>query len=126
VVEIDEQDARSGQRAAKRPGQRPAGPPPLAGNGNGPDRHWFDRNRLPRRSHDRNRLHWHNLDRFRQRQRDNLTALVAHSEVVEHLLSLVRGEGLLKEGADLVRVWVVPGLEMLAHAVSGGGVDAVC
>jgi hypothetical protein len=53
---------------------------------------------------------------WRKRKRDDLPAIGADGEVGEGLLALVRGQGALDEGAELVRVWMMPGLEEFAHS----------
>jgi hypothetical protein len=55
------------------------------------------------------------LFNFGQRHGNHGAALLARGEMVEHLLAIVRGERVLDEGADLVRVWMVSGLERLTH-----------
>jgi hypothetical protein len=50
----------------------------------------------------------------------------------EGLLLLVRRQSVLDEGAELIRVWMLPGLEKVAHILSdavlpeNGGLCEVC
>ena len=52
----------------------------------------------------------------RERQCDDRAAIAAHSEVSERLLPLVRRQSLFDKRAELVRVWMLPGLYEFAHA----------
>jgi hypothetical protein len=65
------------------------------------------------------------LFELRQGQGNDGATLGAYGQVVEHLVALMRGQRLLEECADLVSVWVVRGLEMLAHGVSSAAVGDV-
>jgi hypothetical protein len=49
---------------------------------------------------------------------DAAAAVAAGGEVREHLLSLVGRQRVVGEGAELFRVWMVPGLEEAAHLVA--------
>jgi hypothetical protein len=53
---------------------------------------------------------------WRKRERDNLPAIRADGEVSEGLLEFVSRQGVFDEGVELVRVWMVPGLEEFAHS----------
>jgi hypothetical protein len=44
--------------------------------------------------------------------------------MAQQLLALVRRQGLLNKGADLVGVWMVRGLERLAHVVPVAALEA--
>jgi hypothetical protein len=57
-------------------------------------------------------IHW------RERQRDDRAAIAAHSEVSECLLPLMRRQSLFDKRAELVRVWMLPGLYEFAHSRS--------
>src|ERR1700733_7237454 len=61
------------------------------------------------------------LDR-RQRERDDAAAVRANSKMSERLFLLVRRECVLDEGAELVRVWMLAGLEEFAHILSDAAV----
>jgi hypothetical protein len=50
---------------------------------------------------------------------DQGTAVGADDKMSEHLLLLVWGERVLGEGAELFRVWMVPGLEEIVHLATG-------
>jgi hypothetical protein len=50
---------------------------------------------------------------------DQSAAVEADGKMGEHLLLFVRGERVLGEGAELVRVWMVPGLEDIVHLATG-------
>jgi hypothetical protein len=50
---------------------------------------------------------------------DQGAAVGAGGKMGEHLLLFVRGERVLGEGAELVRVWMVPGLEDIVHLATG-------
>ena len=52
----------------------------------------------------------------RERESDDLPAVRADRQMRERLLLLVRGQGALDEGVELVRVWMLPGLEKFAHS----------
>jgi len=52
---------------------------------------------------------------WRKRECDNLPAVRADGEVGESLLEFVRRQRVFDEGVELVRVWMVPGLEEFAH-----------
>ena len=54
-------------------------------------------------------VHW------RKRERNNLPAGRANGQMRERLLLLMRGQSVLDEGVELVRVWMLPGLEKFAH-----------
>jgi hypothetical protein len=54
------------------------------------------------------------LDR-RQRERDDGAAGGAGGQVGERVFALVRWQRMLDEGVELVGVWMVPGLVVLAH-----------
>lgn len=51
----------------------------------------------------------------RKRKRNDLPAVRANGEMRECLLLLMRGQGVFDEGAELVRVWMLPGLKNFAH-----------
>jgi hypothetical protein len=51
-----------------------------------------------------------------KRKRDNLPAIGANGEVGEGLLELVGRQCVFDEGVELVRVWMMPGLEEFAHS----------
>jgi hypothetical protein len=53
------------------------------------------------------------------REVDQGAAVGAGGKMGEHLLLFVRGERALGEGAELVRVWMVPGLEEIVHLAAG-------
>jgi hypothetical protein len=53
---------------------------------------------------------------WRKRECDDLPAIAADGEVGESLLELVRRQRVFDEGVELVRVWMVPGLEEFAHS----------
>ena len=57
--------------------------------------------------------------RFRKRKRNHGAALRADGQMAEELFALMRGKGMLDEGADLVGVRMVPELERVAHGVPG-------
>lgn len=50
---------------------------------------------------------------------DAVTAVSAGIEMREHLLLLVVGQRMVGEGAELLRVWMVSGLEEVVHLVAG-------
>ena len=50
---------------------------------------------------------------------DAVTAVAAAVQMCEHLLLLMRGQRVVSEGAELLRVWMVPGLEEAVHLVAG-------
>jgi hypothetical protein len=50
---------------------------------------------------------------------DAVTAVAAGIEMREHLLLLMGGQRVVSEGAELLRVWMVPGLEEAIHLVAG-------
>ena len=64
----------------------------------------------------------------RKRERNNLPAVGADSEMGQCLLLLMRGQSVLNEGVELVRVWMLPGLDEFAHGCPDAGLksDAVC
>jgi hypothetical protein len=64
----------------------------------------------------------------RKRKGNDLAAVRANSEMRESLLLLVRGQGVLDEGVELVRVWMLPGLEKFAHSCldAAAAFAAVC
>jgi hypothetical protein len=53
---------------------------------------------------------------WRKRECDNLPAIPADGEVGEGVLEFVWRQGVFDEGVELVRVWMVPGLEEFAHS----------
>src|SRR6202051_1035046 len=60
---------------------------------------------------------WQFLDR-RQREREHAAAVRANSQMSERLFLLVRRECVFNEGAELIRVWMLAGLEEFAHILS--------
>ena len=64
------------------------------------------------------------LDR-RQRKRDDGTAVRANGKVRERLLLQMRRQSVFDEGAELIRVWMLPGLEEFAHSESDASVGAL-
>jgi hypothetical protein len=94
VVEVNGDEDQSGNRRGNGPGKVPAQPP------------WFA---------DGDRLGWRWRFQFRQGERNQVTALRAHGEVVEQLLAFMRGQRLFHKGADLVGVWMESELKWLAH-----------
>ena len=61
---------------------------------------------------------------YRHRERDDAAAVRTGSKVGERLLVLVGRQNVLDEGAELVRVWMMPGLEEVAHSGSDAVVGA--
>jgi hypothetical protein len=53
---------------------------------------------------------------WRKRECDNLPAIGADGEVGKGLLEFVRRQSVFDEGVELIRVWMVPGLEEFAHS----------
>jgi hypothetical protein len=51
-----------------------------------------------------------------KRKCDNLPAMGANGEVSEGLLALESRQCVFDEGVELVRVWMMPGLEEFAHS----------
>jgi hypothetical protein len=96
-MDVDGEDGERGNSGGGGPGKSPAGPPWLARGGGQGLRGFFNR---------------------RQRKGDKDAALRADGEMVEQPLPLMRGQRTLHEGADLVRVWMLPGLEIFAHSGS--------
>ena len=64
----------------------------------------------------------------RKREGNNLPAVRAKGEMRECLLLLMRGQGVFDEGAELVRVWMLPGLKNFAHSCpdAAAAFAAVC
>ena len=60
----------------------------------------------------------------RQRERDDGAAVGADGEMGQRLLALVSWQSVLDEGAELVRVWMLPGLDVFAHGRSNSAVVA--
>jgi hypothetical protein len=105
-MNVDDQAGERGKGCGCGPGKSPAGPP------------WFANSGVKR-------LRGLCLFNFGQGECNNGAALTAHGEMVEHLLAFVRGQSMFDEGADLVRVWMVPGLERLTHIGSIADADTV-
>ena len=64
----------------------------------------------------------------RKREGNDLPAVRAKGEMRKRLLLLVRRQGVLYESVELVRVWMLPGLEKFAHSCLDAAVAsaAVC
>ena len=66
------------------------------------------------------------------RERDDTAAMRADGQMGEGRLLLVRRQGMFDECAELIRVWMLPGLEKFAHTLSdavlseNGGLCEVC
>ena len=67
-------------------------------------------------------------DGRRKRERNDLPAGRASGKMRECLLLLMRGQGVLDEGVELVRVWMLPGLKNFAHSCPDGAAAsaAIC
>jgi len=94
MIGVNDDEGHRGEGHRDRPGQVPAGEPGSArGCGLG-------------------------LEQFLgqgKRERDDGAAVCADGQVGEGLLVLVGRQGVLGEGAELVRVWMMPGLERFGH-----------
>jgi hypothetical protein len=55
------------------------------------------------------------LGRRWKRESNDLTAGRAEGEMRESLLLLMRGQRVLDKSVELVRIWMMPGLEEIAH-----------
>src|SRR5271154_1861846 len=64
------------------------------------------------------------FDRW-QRERNDAAAVWTNGQMGESLFPLVRRQNVLDEGAELICVWVLPGLKEIAHILSDAGMDAV-
>jgi hypothetical protein len=100
-MKIDGKDCDRGKRGGGRPGQGPTRPPePALGDAKRFRAFFFGR----------------------LRERDHGAALRADGQMTKHLFSLMRGQSLLDEGADLVRVWMLPELKRFAHREPDAGI----
>ena len=64
----------------------------------------------------------------RKRKGNDLPAGRANGQMRERLLLLMLGQRVLDEGVELVRVWMLPGLEKFAHSCldAAAALAAVC
>jgi hypothetical protein len=103
-MNMNDEESQPGKGRSRRPHKIPAEKPGPAG-------------RLRLQS-------WRFVNR-RQGKRDNRTAIGTDSEMGESLLLFVWRQRVFDEGIELVRVWMLPGLEEFAHSFSdaavGGG-----
>jgi len=95
-MEVDEGENSGGYGAGEGQGKEPTKLPGLGGRLGGGQHRWL---------------------RLWERKSDYRAALGADGEMAEQQFALVRGQGMLNEGADLVRVWMELELERLAHVV---------
>jgi hypothetical protein len=103
--EEDHQD-ESSKRRNPRPCGMPAGKPAMANSG---------------------MQDWRLIGR-RKRKRNDLAASRTIRKMRERLLLLMRGQCVLDQGVELVRVWMLPGLKNFAHSCPDGAAafEAVC
>jgi hypothetical protein len=59
---------------------------------------------------------------LRHRQRDDAAAMGANGQMGERRLLLVGGQRVFDERAELIRVWMLPELEKLAHVLSDAAI----
>jgi hypothetical protein len=103
VANEEDNENDGGKRGNPRPCRVPAGEPSLA-----------NRFGLPG---------WE-LIAGRKRERNDLPAGRADSEMSHCLLLLVEGQSVFHEGVELVRVWMLPGLDEFAHSCPDAALES--